>query len=91
MVIPRKQWLSPDMTEKLLSGMLSINTNKQTSKAQYLKLNVSDVIPFFVDQLQETFLMMSGFVGWYIAGYTVPKSCIVQSDIALYSQVRFEY
>ena len=29
LVIPRKQWLSPDMTEKLLTWMLSINTNKQ--------------------------------------------------------------
>ena len=28
LVIPRKQWLCPDMTEKLLTGTLSINTNK---------------------------------------------------------------
>ena len=26
LVIPRKQWLRPHMTEKLLTGMLSINT-----------------------------------------------------------------
>ena len=29
-VIPRKRWLHSDMTEKLLTGTLSINTNKQT-------------------------------------------------------------
>ena len=28
LVIPRKQWLRPDMTEKLLTGMLSLNTTK---------------------------------------------------------------
>ena len=27
LVIPRKRWLSPDMTEKLLTGTLSLNTN----------------------------------------------------------------
>ena len=32
LVIPRKQWLRPDMTEKLLTGTLSLNTNKQTNK-----------------------------------------------------------
>ena len=30
LVIPRKQWLQPDITEKLLTGTLSLNTNKQT-------------------------------------------------------------
>ena len=29
LVIPRKRWLRPDITEKLLTGMLSINKNKQ--------------------------------------------------------------
>ena len=29
---PRKRWLRPDMTEKLLTGTLSRNTNKQTKK-----------------------------------------------------------
>ena len=29
LVIPRQQWLCPDMTEKLLTGTLSLNTNKQ--------------------------------------------------------------
>ena len=29
LVIPRKRWLRPDMTEKLLTGTLSLNTNKQ--------------------------------------------------------------
>ena len=32
LVIPRKQWHRPDMTEKLLTGTLSLNTNKQTNK-----------------------------------------------------------
>ena len=30
LVKPRKSWLRPDMTEKLLTGTLSLNTNKQT-------------------------------------------------------------
>ena len=30
LVKPRKRWLRPDMTEKLLTGTLSLNTNKQT-------------------------------------------------------------
>ena len=29
-LLPRKRWLRPDMTEKLLTGRLSLNTNKQT-------------------------------------------------------------
>ena len=29
LVTPRKRWLCPDMTEKLLTGTLSININKQ--------------------------------------------------------------
>ena len=28
LAIPRKRWLRPDMTEKLLTGTLSINTNQ---------------------------------------------------------------
>ena len=32
LVIPRKLWLRPDMTEKLLTGTLSLNTNKQTDR-----------------------------------------------------------
>ena len=28
-LLPRKRWLRPDMTEKLLTGTLSLNTNKQ--------------------------------------------------------------
>ena len=31
LVIPRKRWLRPDMAEKLLTGTLSINTNKSFS------------------------------------------------------------
>ena len=36
LVMPRKRWLRPDMTEKLLTGNLNLNTNKQTNK----KLNI---------------------------------------------------
>ena len=32
LVIPRKQWHRLDMTEKLLTGTLSLNTYKQTNK-----------------------------------------------------------
>ena len=38
LVIPRKLWLRPDTTEKLLTGMLSINTNKQIVKQKWIKL-----------------------------------------------------
>ena len=31
-VIPRKQWLRPDMTEKLLTGTLGIEKQKQMKK-----------------------------------------------------------
>ena len=37
LVIPRKGWLCPDMTEKLLTGTLNLNTNKQTNT--YLLFN----------------------------------------------------
>ena len=33
LVISRKQWLCHDMTEKLLTGTLSLNTNKQQTKS----------------------------------------------------------
>ena len=32
LVKPRKLWLRPNMSEKLLTGTLSLNTNKQTRK-----------------------------------------------------------
>ena len=38
LVIPRKQWLSSDMTEKLLTGTLSLNTNKQTKSVTDLSV-----------------------------------------------------
>ena len=37
LVKPRKHLLCPDMTEKLLAGTLSINTNKQTTNKRYLQ------------------------------------------------------
>ena len=36
LVIPRRRWLHPDMTEKLLTGTLNLNTNKQTNCALQL-------------------------------------------------------
>ena len=35
LVIPRKRWLRPDMTEKLLTGTLNLNANNQTTKAEF--------------------------------------------------------
>ena len=35
LVIPWKRWLRPDMTEKLLTGTLNLNTNKQTNRQSY--------------------------------------------------------
>ena len=29
LVIPKKRWLRPDITEKLLTGTFNLNTNKQ--------------------------------------------------------------
>ena len=44
LVKPGQRWLRPDMTEKLLTGTLNLNTNKQTNKN-------TDVITNSVDQL----------------------------------------
>ena len=33
LVIPRKRWLRPDMTENLLTGTFNLNTNKPDCKA----------------------------------------------------------
>ena len=47
LVILRKRWLRPDMTEKLLTGMLSLNTNKQSLVAylfEWEKLATNDQI-----------------------------------------------
>ena len=38
LVIPRKGWFHPDMTEKLLTGTLNLNTNKQTLREQLKRL-----------------------------------------------------
>ena len=32
--ISRKRWLRPDMIEKLLTGTLSVNTNKHTNRTR---------------------------------------------------------
>ena len=48
LVIPRKQWLHPDMTEKLLTGTLSINTNKTI-----IKMGVGSIL--WVDLVQILF------------------------------------
>ena len=34
LVLPRKRWLRPDMTEKLLIGTLSIDTNKTKNQTK---------------------------------------------------------
>ena len=39
LVIPRKRWLHPDMTEKLLTGTLSINTNKKEPQRSQAKVS----------------------------------------------------
>ena len=36
LVIPRKRCLHPNMTEKLLTGKLNLNTNKQNNNSLYL-------------------------------------------------------
>ena len=36
LVMPRKRWLRPDMTEKLLTGAQRLNPNKQTTAWQNL-------------------------------------------------------
>ena len=38
-VISRKWWLRPDMTEKLLTGTLSIHTNKQRNFISFRNSN----------------------------------------------------
>ena len=35
LVILRKRWLRPDMIEKLLTGTLNLNTNKQTKRSAF--------------------------------------------------------
>ena len=37
LVKPRKHWLRTDITEKLLTGTLSLNTNKQTNSLLYVQ------------------------------------------------------
>ena len=36
LVIPRKRWLRPNMTEKLLTGMLSLNKTKTSQQTQVI-------------------------------------------------------
>ena len=42
LVIPSKQWLRPDRTEKLLNGTLNINTNKQNHYGSLLLSSETD-------------------------------------------------
>ena len=44
LVIPRKPWFRPDMTEKLLTGTLNLNTNKQTKKQNMHFSDVADIV-----------------------------------------------
>ena len=43
LVKPRKRWLRPDMTEKLLTGTLSLNTNKQSNKVAHNMASASEL------------------------------------------------
>ena len=55
LVIPRKRWLRPDMTEKLLNGTLNLNTNKTKNNTWplnlkfhfYLQVKIHAEISFF--------------------------------------------
>ena len=56
LVVPRKRWLRPNITEKLLTGTLSRNTNKQTNnKTQRTKtcrhMDPDQTVPNEIPQL----------------------------------------
>ena len=68
LVIPRKLWLRPDMTEKLLNGTQSIDTNKQFTLSDFCKrflIYHFDLVPF--SHLFSNSLCISIF------GYGLPK------------------
>ena len=47
LVIPRKQWRRPDMSEIWLTGTLSVSTNKQTnyqSRDHLILLSVNNIV-----------------------------------------------
>ena len=66
LVKPRKRWLRPDMTEKLLTGTLSLNTNEVLTSTQNIcfgtKIRKID-IPLFC-------YIKVGFKGGYM-----PRTC----------------
>ena len=70
LVVPRKQWLCPDMTEKLLTGTQSINLNKTKpasikSADQKQPRNSGDTIfplQVYVGILEYPFLEMGVFL-----------------------------
>ena len=65
LVIPRKWWLSPNMTEKLLTGTLSLNTNKQKqfSVANYKSDDNLKKKPLFLIQgLQHSWVFVVNFL-----------------------------
>ena len=41
--MPRKRWLRLDMTAKLLTGALNLNTNKRTNKNESTSIIISDI------------------------------------------------
>ena len=45
LVKPRKSWLCPDKTEKLLTGTLSLNTNKQWDERSDLVVECRTPLP----------------------------------------------
>ena len=51
---PRKRWLRPDMTEKLLTGTLSLNTNKHLTNPWLWLLNLGPLLYFKYTPITET-------------------------------------
>ena len=56
LVIPRKRWLRPDMTEKLLTGTLSLNTNKQNKKNLLFIISEQNIKELLLDPVRREFL-----------------------------------
>ena len=52
--LSRKRWLSPNMTEKLLTGTLSLNTNKNKKLVTLTYLVTRMILSFGTDSLCQT-------------------------------------
>ena len=51
LVIPRKRWLRPDMTEKLLTGTQSLNPNKRKTSLYWSLSSIIRIYHEFVDRI----------------------------------------